>query len=376
MHRGHKSLGVRKKIAIVCILLPLEILLVNWMKSNADWVEKYYSQGVYPFISKTLRFLTGWTSISFGSFIITALVITILYWLIRSILKLRKKHLTGWQFLGSALLNGTLVYTIIYGWFLMSWGFNYFRTPLVQKLELDTNNIEAIELKELSEELVLSCNTLRTELSEYEELPLTDEQIRNSAYKGYDGLYESFNVPALEFQSIKSPLFSDLFSYLSISGIYSMITGEALVNAGPPNFHMPFTATHEIAHQIGFGSEQEANFLAYLACENHPDPSFRYSGSIRALRYTMRALYWADSSSYNTLSETVLPQVKDDMRVVSEYWGKYDNPFEVVSDWIYDRYLKANAQSAGIRSYGLMVRLLIGNERKKKQKSPELLNDL
>ena len=369
-------MGVKKRIAVIIILLPFELLVVGWMKSHPKWVEEYYSQGIYPFISKSLRWLSGWSSMSFGSFIITGLVIVIIFWLAKSIRKVWKRKTSAWRFIGLVLLNGTLLYTVIYGWFLLSWGFNYFRLPLVQKLGLDTKNIEAVELKELSEQLIISCNTLRTGLSQHEELPLSDEQIRTSAYRGYEGLYESFDVPPLQFQSIKSPIFPGLFSYLNISGIYSMITGEALVNAGPPNFYMPFTATHEIAHQIGFGSEQEANFLAYLACQNHPDPSFQYSGSIRALRYTMRALYWADSTSYDSLSTMVLPTVKDDMRRVSEYWAQYDNPFEVVSDWIYDRYLKANAQSAGIRSYGLVVRLLIGNERKKKRQLPKSSDDI
>jgi len=60
-------------------------------------------------------------------------------------------------------------------------------------------------------------------------------------------------------------------------------TGEANVNISMPHTSIPFTACHEMAHQIGFAREDEANFIAYIACKNHPSPDFQYSGILSAL---------------------------------------------------------------------------------------------
>jgi len=63
-------------------------------------------------------------------------------------------------------------------------------------------------------------------------------------------------------------------SYLGIGGVYFPFTGEANVNISMPHTSIPFTACHEMAHQIGFAREDEANFIAYIACKNHPSPDF------------------------------------------------------------------------------------------------------
>jgi len=47
-------------------------------------------------------------------------------------------------------------------------------------------------------------------------------------------------------------------SYLGIGGVYFPFTGEANVNISMPHTSIPFTACHEMAHQIGFAREDEA----------------------------------------------------------------------------------------------------------------------
>ena len=42
-----------------------------------------------------------------------------------------------------------------------------------------------------------------------------------------------------------------------------------------------------------------------------------------------------------------------------EEWKKYDNPFETYFKKVYDLFLKANNQTKGIKSYNLVVDLLV-----------------
>ena len=60
---------------IIAIALPLQIILVKWMGSYPDFVETYYSNGIYPYISGFLRILFGWIPFSFGDLVYTTLVI-------------------------------------------------------------------------------------------------------------------------------------------------------------------------------------------------------------------------------------------------------------------------------------------------------------
>src|SRR5262249_5696502 len=99
----------------------------------------------------------------------------------------------------------------------------------------------------------------------------------------------------------KPVLVSAMLSYLGISGIYCPFTGEPNVNMTLPEPDVPFAASHELAHAHGFAREDEANYIAYLACTHHPDADFRYSGYFGASIYAMNALGRADRAAHARL---------------------------------------------------------------------------
>ena len=143
-----------------------------------------------------------------------------------------------------------------------------------------------------------------------------------------------------------------------------MFTGEANVNMDPPNFLVPAVTCHEMAHQSGFASEDEANFVGYLACQFNPDINFQYSGNLMMLRYSMRSLYRLDSVAYEELAAKLTIEVKEDLRKNREYWQSFYNPIDPLTDALYDLFLKANDQKEGIKSYSLVTSLLIGEYRR------------
>ena len=56
--------------------------------------------------------------------------------------------------------------------------------------------------------------------------------------------------------------------------------------------------------------------------------------------------------------------VLKDIRANSEYWQQFDDTvISTVSDKINDTYLKANAQTDGVESYGRMLDLLLAKYR-------------
>ena len=120
-----------------------------------------------------------------------------------------------------------------------------------------------------------------------------------------------------------------------------------------------------MAHQRGFAREDEANFISYLACKNHPDISFQYSGYLDALRQVMDQLYRYDKSKYNDLKKKYSQGMTNDLHAVYQFWRNYSG--SIVAKTTYkmnDTYLKLNRQKDGIHSYGRVVDLLIAEYRK------------
>ena len=48
-----------------------------------------------------------------------------------------------------------------------------------------------------------------------------------------------------------------------------------------------------------------------------------------------------------------------DLRGYNEYWDRYDGQVEAAVDQLNDGYLKHNQQESGVKSYGMMVDLLL-----------------
>ena len=120
---------------------------------------------------------------------------------------------------------------------------------------------------------------------------------------------------------------------------------------------------HEQSHLRGFMNEAEANFIAYLACENSDSDYFRYSGNCLALLYSMNALYSADYERWYELRLQYPDYIDADMRAQNAYIDSHDTKVAEVSDAVNDTYLKLNDQQDGVRSYGKMVDLLLAYRR-------------
>jgi hypothetical protein len=115
---------------------------------------------------------------------------------------------------------------------------------------------------------------------------------------------------------------------------------------------------HEKAHQMGYTSEAEANFLAYIVCINSEDTLCKYSGYFQILGYffgTLRTDVNKHARYYNLLSTGV----QLDLAAVQQRWKSHRGIISTITDKGYDLYLKANNVEGGIENYSLVVDLLI-----------------
>ena len=120
-----------------------------------------------------------------------------------------------------------------------------------------------------------------------------------------------------------------------------------------------------MAHQLGFAAEDEANYIAYLACSNNPNPEFLYSANYWIMFSAMRSLRRTDEAAYQKLRLTIERKVLLDEEFAKSISSSFSNPIQdFTSGALYDLFLKANNQENGIKSYGLVTELMIGEMRK------------
>ena len=62
-------------------LIPV-YFLVKFLSNYPEIIEHYYSNGIYPVISKSLRYGLGWIPFSFGDFVYAFGIIYIVRWAI------------------------------------------------------------------------------------------------------------------------------------------------------------------------------------------------------------------------------------------------------------------------------------------------------
>ena len=118
-------------------------------------------------------------------------------------------------------------------------------------------------------------------------------------------------------------MLSELMSYTHITGVYTFFTGEANINVAFPDYTIPYTAAHELAHQRGIAREDEANFVAFLVCNESDDPYIRYSAYLNLYEYVASSLYSADPELYFDVRYTIPLDIRREMAAYSDFFEKY-----------------------------------------------------
>lgn len=353
------------------LLLPLGIFLSRFSITFPNFIEKFYSSLFYKIIATMLSSVTGLLPFSIAELIIISFVAFTVLYVLKTILHLYKFKNKRLEILKTFTLNVLSVVGLIYFSFQLLWGFNYQRLTLNKIFQLDVRQSSSKELSELCAGLINSSNTLRKGIKENQqgvmELPYDKTYVLKTAKQGYDKASLQYDKLKGNYGTPKGILLSSPMCYTGITGFYFPFTNEANINMSQPTSFLPFTTAHEVAHQLGFAKEDEANYIAYIACINHPDINFQYSGTFAALSYCLNALWKSDSESYKKLILTCSTGVLNDLTYNQTFWEGYSGTIEKIGDKVNDTYLKSQNQQSGTKSYGAMVDLLLAEYRLKAQ---------
>ena len=340
---------------IIALSLVLQIIGIKILANFPEFVETYYSNGLYKYIAKFMHFTFGWIPFSVGDILYTLASVYSIRWLIIN----RKRIINDTK---NWVIDGVSTIAIAYFAFHMLWAFNYYRLPLHQSMQLK-KDYTTDALVETSKKLITKVNAIHHSISIHDSLailmPYTKKELLKLTPLGYKKLAEKY--PNLKYnpKSLKRSIYSLPLTYMGFSGYLNPFTNEAQIDGLIPTFKYPTTASHEIAHQLGFAAENEANFIGCLATIHHDDIYFKYSGYAFALRHCLIELYKRDPEKYKELTAMVNTGVLKNYQEVQDFWRGYENPTEPLFKSTYNNFLKANNQVKGMESYSYVVALLV-----------------
>lgn len=346
--------------AIPAFLLSLILTL---LAKNVTGFAEWYSTSVYPFFVGTVGRVSSILPFSLCEILLYAVIILAAVGVTFTVIhfvkgKGRRKNLMM-RVLAVIVCFAVSVFMV----FTLFCGINYSRTPFSAVSGFTVETYTAQELADLCVYILKNANDAAQKIETDETLTVRlDGKINLSkeCKEAMDLLGEKYNSLSGFYPNAKAVIASEGMSYMKILGMYTPFTIEANYNANAPDFAKPFTVCHELSHLKGFMREDEANFIAYLACTGSENVYLQYAGWVYALIYAANALYSAAGADiYNELMSYADEKIIAELKANSDYWKQYETPVATVATSVNDTYLKSQGQSDGKKSYGRFVDLMI-----------------
>ena len=337
-------IGIKKIIAL--LLIP-QVLILSYFKNNPRIVEEYYSEFIYQYIFKFYSSLFSGFSIAIGDLLVLlALISSIIYFIF------------FFRFKINDFINVFVVISITIFLFYSLWGLNYFKTPLLSKLDIGEIKYESLQttLDRLIDDANEAHLILGDEDSTLENLEFDKEKIISELK--LDNIKKFDKISTTKFA--KKSIIPKIFLYQGVSGYINPFTLEAIVVEEIPSIDFSITVLHEQAHQLGYAAEEDANFLAFISSINNQDPLIKYSGYVFGLSYLLNEIQINHNDDLSLFTDKINSGIIEDINSRRKFWQKYSNNIiNSLQNVLYDFYLKSNNQKAGIASYSRIVNHII-----------------
>lgn len=262
------------------------------------------------------------------------------------------------------------VAALLFSAFLLNFSAGYHTTSLDKRLDIDRSKVSVQELCDTADRLLEGVDGCIDDVDfvygEGSIMPYDLKTLNGKLNEAYKKACEKYPFISNFYSSPKPVALSEPWTYTHIAGVYTFFTGEANININFPDYTLPYTAAHEMAHQRGISREEEANFVAFLVCMESDDPFIKYSAYANAFEYVASSLNGADRDAYKELYLSRVPQMlKNEMSAYNAFFEKYkENVAATVAGKVNDTHLKMQGEEAGEKSYGLVVDLLVAYYRK------------
>ena len=351
-----------KRTVFTAILLLMGIFLFSLIERNSQWIEAFYARGFYRLYSYAPRFVFGYIPFSLGDLFYIVVIVFLLCLVVKLIGNLWKGR---WRISFRSFLFVINLLLGLYFFFYISWGLNYYRKPISTNVHLQVDSLKLADYRVVLNRSLDSTNNLRENVdpSQWEERKDVIQEDLNKWVR-QDTTFADF-LSRGQIRA-KSPLNSTIVSFFGVSGYFNPFTHEAQVNTAMPVTFLPFTTVHELAHQQGIGFEDEANFIAFVRLQQHPQDFYRYSAYLQTTLYMLRELQGIYPGLWKDYKGRLSVKVLKDMEKEKYFWSQYTGWVDDVMGLFYNQYLKHNNQQEGIARYDRMTRLVLAYELRRR----------
>ncbi len=369
MQQPISSSGKKEKrlpvLCTVCFVLAAVSALLYFLFTKSPRLSDWFNAHIGAFGRRLLSYLTVWIPFSLAEWLILLIPVFLI-----ALIVIGYRHYADSR--RSVLIyTGKLCSVLCAVWIIFVWNFapGYYGTTLDQKLGLERREVSANELyqtamilsqqmDELSDGLVFPSETASSVM------PYSYGEMNQKLMDAYDRYTAKQDFPDHFYSHVKPVMLSHPMSYTHITGVYSFFTGEANINVNFPDYTIPFTAAHELAHQRGVAREDEANMIAFLVCMESDDDYIRYSALLNVYEYVASALYSADRELYSAAYANLSSEVRQEERAYSAFFEEYrENTAAQISEATNNAYLQSQGAEAGTRSYNMVVDLTVAYYR-------------
>lgn len=361
-----RAFFLRHKKLHIWLLVDLGLLAAFWLcRGRRAWMNALADHLTGPLKQAVGRvcYLTD-ISIMEALYVLAVLfAIVYLVWNIAAVARAKGRR-RGRAY--SGLLGAACIGLTVYAGFCLLWGVNFWTDSFQDRSGIYAQPVAQEDLLAVTEYFAEQLSQAADQVARDENgvFAVPREEILANSPFVYDELEKTF--PFLEFEDVgvKAMYFSRLMSVIDFTGFYCPWTGESNVNVDSPACLLPSTAAHELAHQRGFASEQECNFLAVLASTTSGDAAYHYAGWLMGYIHLGNALYRVDPETYWDIRNSLPDTVKADLAYNNAYWDQFrDSVAQQAANKVYDGILKAYGDERGIQSYGTVVDLLVAYYR-------------
>lgn len=303
------------------------------------WVENQFTNGYYPHVQFFWASLTSAVPFSLNDAVVGLGVLA----LAAALIFVRP----FWR----ALLGVLAIAGFYSFWFYAGWGFGYDRAPIETRAAFDPSLLTAARVNALRRRAIAQMNALA---------PLAHAEDAHG-HANNATLQSSWAAVAQRlgdrWQPRVGPAKPTIGGFImdlnGTTGFTSPFTLETHLAPDRLWFETPFTQAHEWSHVAGYNREDEANYIAALACLRDRDPAVRYSGWLEVF------LYLPSQQKYPR--RTFVTQVWQDFAAIRKRNAHFVNlNFSRFSWHVYNSYLKSNHIAAGVQNYDQVTRLLAG----------------
>lgn len=349
---------VRSHLVFCGVAILLTVALLVWAKFSANTFFPYYTE----LSRKLMTYLAMLTSI-FPFSVWECGAVGLAIWFFVSLgLDIHRKKIGQWF---SGVLLGIVLLVSVFTCF---WGLNHLGPKITEKMEISVENTTVSQLREATEYYAERAQELAAQVPRDANGRFDPGELSSQS----DLAADSFAELAAEnpnfsgsTASAKPLLLSGLYAKIGIAGIFIAYTGESCVSTQTYACSQPFTICHEMAHRACFAGENEANFVAFLACERSKSMILQYSGYYQAFVYCFNSLYEANRQQAEELWEQLTPELKADCEFAHTHQEKVQSEAaSKIADAVNDTYLKAFSETSGTQSYGEVTDLLVAWYRK------------